>query len=259
MDSTLLAGIIGAGATIAAGAVGAWRGKTVGERQSTQSTEKREQTIQQLIGERFGWSAKAVVSTLTVEGGGNAQEVRSWNGIHPGPGMTITQIPGRVVMATPGGKIVGVPRINAKGYAKATRLECRGNSPTHCPFMVEIPAGLSDTDTPLDVDIISNFQGAVLMTRAEVAEAYRADLFKEDYHGSAVEFPIDSLTVEVIFSDTKGVRFYPGVFQIGSEVPVRRELARTESGFTRDADRARFVISEPLLGCTYFIHWTMPT
>src|SRR5713101_7629734 len=99
---------------------------------------------------------------------------------------------------------------------------------------------------------------AFFMTREEVEEAYKEDLFKYEYYCAEVDTPLDELIVEVAFPRGFKVEPHPGVFSSRGEILDGFELKRIAHGFERENNEAKLVVRNPLVEYTYLIYWLPP-
>jgi hypothetical protein len=208
------------------------------------------------IQENFGFSAQEAYSHVEIDKAGNTKAIKGWRGIQLRKGTVMAQIPGRLWIDTPGGKIDGDPRLTKHTeLGKNVSLVIRKKTDTECDYSVEITGYLTGDDPPLDYEIVANYSKAVLMTKQAVAAAYASASFKFDYHSFDVEYPIESLSLEVTFEQGVSVQAFGGVFLGRSENQDAVEFQRVQKGFTPQSRGGRFVIRKPNIGYRYFIYW----
>jgi len=194
---------------------------------------------------------------VEVDREGGTKAIRGWKGIRLRQGTVMAQIPGRLWVDTPGGTIKSDPRlVTHTDLGKNISLVIRKKTATECDYAVEITGYLTGDDPSLDYEIEVNYSKVVLMTKNEVQASYASASFKFDYHSFDVEYPIESLDLEVIFPQGFAVTAYGGVFQGRTENLDAQEFQRVQKGFTRNNRGGRFSIKKPAIGFRYFIYWS---
>lgn len=244
--------------------IAAWMGKRKGQASAKTKYEEEiaesTESLQDQFLERFGWKAERVVSRGEMTNtNGDLVLQRSWFGVRPGPGMTITYVPGRFWTTTPGSDMNQLPNLTGvDAYPKGVTLVQSDVSKTSCKYRVEIDGGLTAEDPPLDFHVDIGFRRSILMSQASVTKAYAHDPFKKDYHAFDVEIPVDHLTLEIIFPKDLGFKVFPIVFFWNSELTNDRELQRVKGGFRRTEQGGLWEVERPYLGFRYALYWIAP-
>lgn len=262
---TIIAGVIGAAAVIAASiiaAVQAGRAKDakddVNELQETiaETSSLREQEYLR----RYAFKAASVSDVRTVKDlQGTVEVVRQYQGVKVvDKGISLGYLPGRVWVSP--GTITKEPSlIPPPSFSKAVSLVIQSSESQRCEFTVEIAGGLTEGDTGLDYGFRTTYCRGVVITKEEMDQAYRDDVFKNEYVSFDVDFPLDELELRVEFPEQYKVQCFPAVFLAYSECMHGLELQKTRDGFeAMSTGGARFKVKEPLLGFRYAIYWIPP-
>lgn len=176
-------------------------------------------------------------------------------------GVVITQIPGRVWVVHPAGRITTCPTLIGTPSlpAKAVELKILQENDKECVFNIEVTGGLTDGDPGLDYEFQTICSKGMCVTREEMEDAYRQADFKKEYHSFDVTTPIDILELEAEFPEGYRVQAYPIVFYLNSELTINRELERVRGGFNISGTSAKFKIEQPKIGFRYAIYWVPPS
>ncbi|MBV9611197.1 MAG: hypothetical protein JO091_01940 [Acidobacteriaceae bacterium] len=190
---------------------------------------------------------------------GDSRTTMRWTGIKLSQGVLLTHLSGRVWVSTPQATIRSGPRlVSSSEFPKEISLVLTKDTPAEREYNIEIPALLTPNEPPLDFEIETEFCKSVFMYREAVDAAYSNDEFKRDYHAFDVEFPINKILLEVSFPENFPVTTFAGVFAARTENFYDVEFQRVKGGFEKTTRGGRFAITSPLVGCRYFIYWTVP-
>ena len=189
---------------------------------------------------------------------GDSQVTRGWHSIKMRKGAVMADIPGRLWVDTPGAKIQALPRlINHSEFDKKISLSIRKSTDTECDYALEITGYLTGDDPPLDYEIEAAYTANVLTTKNAVEAAYASSTFKSDYHSFDVEYPVETLELEVTFPKDCPIKAYGTVFHGRTENINVEEFNRVKDGFMRNNRGGRFTIKNPGIGFRYLIYWEL--
>lgn len=260
---TIVASLVGATATILVAIFGYLRIREERRRvekaqQATDSLQRETTATGALIRDelllRYGFkmeSVKDLVELIDLDG--SCQVTKSHQGVQVVLGNTTI---GQIRRSLSGsGVITQLPQLQPLSYGKAVQIAVNGQDAHQCDFQIEITPALALGDPPLDYSHVYKVSNAFVMTREEAVEAYRNDPFKLEYHTLHVDFPIDSLEIEIVFPEGYAVDTFPGVFFGNSEEIHLLELGRVKGGFERGARGATLKVRGPLVGFRYLIFW----
>lgn len=247
----IIAALITGVASLASGWYGGNRsGKKKLQSQFELQAEANAKSFQDGLVDRFGWKAASCRSFMEVfNTEGDARCTRSWRGVQPNDGISISHMPGMFWTGTPGSSIRKYPEVEVVGeFPKHVSIVKSTEFAQECKYRVEIVGSLTHDDPLLDFDLTVEYEKTVLMTSAEVEKAYASDVFKNDYMAFDVEIPIDEIEIEVAFPPESGFKAFPCVFFGSSELVHNKELQRTSSGFHETGNGGVFVIKHPFVG-----------
>lgn len=203
-------------------------------------------------------ATRALAVGTVLNEAGTLRRTQRIEGFKADIGQTVHSIHGISSVWTPGATLREPPKLKLLSPFPR-RLNIVFDDPlvaSRVHWQIVGPGPFTDADPPLDYEVSSVFDGAVLMSKREVAVAYANDLFKHDYLSWDPSLPVDSVDLTVTFQPSIPVALFPGVFLGQTEWFFHEgELARVKHGFTCAERSATFRIKRPASGFRYFIYW----
>lgn len=270
MDPVIIGALIGAAGAIVAAVLGVWAKSKA--KKATEMSKKADEVERQVEGvskglqeeslKRYGFRVNSVLSKAEITDlQGTTKLTRSVREVQiTRPDVMLADIPGMVWVDHPEGKINQFPElVTPTHFPKAVSLEKERCEEKRCEFKVKVTGGLTQGDPPLDYEFQTVYSKGVCMTKEEMDEAYKGDIFKMEYHCYDVDIPMNVLELEVVFPPGYAVEAYAGVLFGKTEYMHNFELQRVQSGFRRELRGAHFRVQDPLLGFRYLIYWVPPS
>lgn len=99
------------------------------------------------------------------------------------------------------------------------------------------------------------------MTRDEALEAYKSSSWKQEYYGSIVIAPTETVTLEVRFPDSfKKLSPPPDAVAFVDETHTvhNSETHRIKDSFSFSESVAKMEVRNPVIGLSYAISWMPP-
>lgn len=188
---------------------------------------------------------------------GTCKIIRGWEGVKANPDSIVDFIPGLAQFDTPGSKIIyPLNLVRPIPFPKPVTFTGKMRGDQRCNFKVEIQGGLYEGDPELSFEVEYTVSHTFLMTAEEAAEAYPDEPFEA--FGLRGDLPTKKLDIEIFFPDGFAVDAFPRVTVGEYSFIATRELQRVQSGFSKSAKGARFIVEDPLGVCGYQIQWNPP-
>jgi hypothetical protein len=222
--------------------------------------QKKSRELEDRHMKRYGFKARRSTMRLEIiDLDGTCRLMRRVEGIKVNRGHKLESLPGAHLLVNPSSRFIRYPRLNKSGSrVKSPSLVFQKKESNECIFQIKFEGGLTAKNREAAFGYESKVSRALLMTREEVEEAYKDDLFKKEYYSAEVDTPLDELVVQVQFPRGFDVEPRPGVFSPRGEVLDEIELRRISSGFERNNNTAELLVKDPLVEYTYLIYWLPP-
>jgi hypothetical protein len=221
-----------------------------------QQIEVSSRAFEEQMKQKYGISATTLASRCEIlNTNGDAKIVRSWTGLKLAAGVTMDRLPGHFVVAGPGARISGKPKLNAPlSFVKNLTLEVTLDTPTRCEYVVRTIGPLNSDDPPLNYSVEISFEKAFAMWSEDIEAAYGgAKNFPFEFHGISVELPADDLLLEVSFPENYFTDSFANIFFMGSEETYGGPASKLNAD--RIGRLTRLQVKPPLLGFRYIIFW----
>jgi hypothetical protein len=245
MDTPIVVALIGAGGAIGAAIVGLYK-----------RTDRKEPSAPPTIGFDPGEASETIAAyeieeisfSTTLSADGSTESIRQYRGVRARAAGTVLQdqeIPYKVNSS--GGTFGATTVRDVNGLP--TQLRIANQTPQLIDGSVML-LGLLRSDSPTDFDISQPAKGMFLMTRQEVAEAYKAAKWKTEYYALTTAVTTKVLKIAIKFPPTFQNMGKPGVVVFGDLEEVNRnETDRLKNALTLlNATDAILTVPDPIVG-----------
>jgi hypothetical protein len=252
MDSTVLASVVGAVATLVATGFTVYFAYIY--RRDAKDAERRSQD--EISSKKFSYRMERLCQTMTLlNDQGDCRIEREYRGIHVNPGLTLTQIAG-FIRSGPEGEITKLPtKTWNSDVGSLVEVHSAATARHEAHFTIDITGGLAEGDPPLSLRINAEMARAHRVRRADIEASYANDKFRAEYFGIDIDLPIDVLELEVRFEPELGLDIFASVFHSDTEDVVTKERQRIRHDLAKQPGSAKLTVEKPKPGYTYVLYW----
>lgn len=271
MDTVVVVAIIGAIAMVLSALISAFGAWILTRKKYQKEIEERERQatetsigLQDEILQTFGYQIREVTSKVEFRNYEGAYDLTtSRKGVKiTKTGVTLPRLPGTILIEHPSAQFETSPQIKNISHipGKVAELKDEVLSDKQIRLYIQIsPDGLTDSDPEFNWEYKLEAHSGLCITKEEMEEEYKDEIFKNEYFFFDVKEPIDTLNLEVVFPVGYEVKAFPAVFYYGSKIINSVELQQTKEGFDESSINPRLIIARPKIGFRYAICWVPPS